>query len=264
MPIVLGEFHTTDSEIVRDAMRPQNSSIMEDAYMLIPRQPMIGRLRICAFSNLLFPCLFLLIIPHVAAATPCDFKGVSVGDKTTPESLMKMFGVKNYKMNPKQPPFKETLKLAKKYSFMAAGEIQDWNAGPVCTDNSCRIPYGVSVGDDNTPVSVFISFPGGRISEIDVTFNQAYWDEIRPIIDKKYGKNWRVDQDPYFVITDKETKKSFTVKRIILTHRSNGTNPKTGDICQIWATNYDMVYTHHDPVGTFHSVFVMKRVSNNF
>ncbi len=170
----------------------------------------------------------------------------------------------NYKMNPERPPFDKTLKLGKKYSLIAAAEIEDWNMGSVCDANSCRIPFGVGVGNSNLPVSVFISFPEGRITEIDVTFNQLYWGEIRSILDNKYGAAWRVERDPYFLITDKETKQSFTVERTTLTHRINGTNPKTGDTCQIWATNYDMVFTHHDPLGTYHSVFAIKLTSRNF
>jgi len=232
-----------------------------------PQVPMIKkRLRLSAMLKLvrLLPSLYLFIATHAMAATPCDFKGVFVGDKTTPPTLIKAFGIMNYKMNPERPPFDKTLKLGKKYSLIAAAEIEDWNMGSVCDANSCRIPFGVGVGNSNLPVSVFISFPEGRITEIDVTFNQLYWGEIRSILDNKYGAAWRVERDPYFLITDKETKQSFTVERTTLTHRINGTNPKTGDTCQIWATNYDMVFTHHDPLGTYHSVFAIKLTSRNF
>src|ERR1700758_2111014 len=78
-----------------------------------------------------------------------------------------------------------------------------------------------------------------------------YWDEIRPVLDRKYGASWHVEQDPNFVITDLETKKSFTVERITLTHRPNGTNRHTGDACMIWGVNYDVVFQHHDPLGAY-------------
>jgi hypothetical protein len=206
----------------------------------------------------------LLISTHAMAATPCDFKGVSVGDKVTPAALMAAFGVKDYRMNPESAPLEKTLKLAEKYSLVAAGEIENWNVGPACYDSYCRIPFGVGVGNDNLPVSLFISFSGGRVTEIDVTFNQMFWDDITPTLDKKYGAAWRVDRDPYFLIINKENSQRLTVERITLNHRTNGTNPKTGDTCMIWAVNYDIVYMHHDPLGAFHSVFVIKLISKNF
>lgn len=233
--------------------------------MPIPQLPMIERLRICAFFKVLFPCLSLFISPHATAATPCDFKGVFVGDKTTPAELMNAFGVKNYKMNPERPKYdKKKMELVAKYGSMEVAEIEDWDAGAACDDHSCRIPFGVSVGNSNTPVSVYISFPEGRITEIDVIFNEVYWNEVMPIIDKKYGADWDVEREPDFVITDLETKRHSTVERILITHQRNGTNPKTGDTCQIWARNYDIIFTHHDPVGKFHSEFVIKLVSSNF
>jgi hypothetical protein len=122
----------------------------------------------------------------------------------------------------------------------------------------------VTVGNDNFPVNAFVSFRGKRITEIEVTFDQTYWDEIRPVLDRKYGASWQVEEAPYFVITDLETKKSVTVERITLAHRYNGTNRRTGDTCTIWATNYDEVFEHHDPLGPYHSVFVIKLVSDNF
>ncbi|CAN7725466.1 hypothetical protein [Paraburkholderia hospita] len=212
----------------------------------------------------LVPYFFVVAATCAAAETPCDFKGVSVGEKTTPSSLMASLGIKNYKMNPERWQSDKFLELGKKYGLTSAAEIEEWNAGPACDSDSCRIPFGVGVGNSNSPVSVFVSFPGGRITEIDVAFNKTYWDEIRPVLDRKYGASWHVEQDPNFVITELETKKSFTVERITLTHRPNGTNRHTGDACMIWGVNYDVVFQHHDPLGAYHSVFAIKLVSNNF
>jgi hypothetical protein len=125
--------------------------------------------------------VFVVAATCAAAETPCDFKGVSVGEKTTPSSLMASLGIKNYKMNPERWQSDKFLELGKKYGLTSAAEIEEWNAGPACDSDSCRIPFGVGVGNSNSPVSVFVSFPGGRITEIDVAFNKTYWDEIRPV-----------------------------------------------------------------------------------
>jgi len=209
-------------------------------------------------------CLFIFMASYTRAETPCNFKGVYVGNKTTPAALMKAFGINKYKMNPEIPNIIKLMKLTKLHDPTDAIRTEDYNLGPYCTDKYCKIPFEVGVGNDNTPVSVFVSFPEKLITEIDVTFNQVYWDEIRQILDKKYGSDWNIKHDPNFVITDNETRQYLVFDRIILNHRTNGTNPKTGDTCKIWATNYDIVFTHHDPLGMYQSVFVIKLVSNNF
>jgi len=198
------------------------------------------------------------------AATPCDFKGVSVGDKATPTTLMAAFGIKHFTMSP--PGWKSDRKLetAKKYGIISAGEIEDWEIGASCNSDSCRIPFGVSVGNDNTPVSVFVSIPGGQVREIDVQFSEAYWDILTPVLSKKYGDSWRVERDEGFVVTNLEDGKSITTERITMTHRNNGRNSKTKDVCTIRATNIDMIFRHHDPLGALHSELVIKLVSDNF
>ncbi len=212
----------------------------------------------------LLPFVASLIASHALAATPCDFKGVSVGDKTTPPTLMNALGIKEYKMNPVRPDSDTHFELVKRFGAIAAGEIQDWNIGPACDAISCRIPFGISMGNGNSiPVSVYLSFPEGVITEIDITFSQAYWDELRPITDMKYGEAWSTERDPSLLITDLDNEKTFIVELLHLTHQINGTNPKTLDTCQIWMTNYDSVFTHHDPLGAFHSILVIKLISRN-
>jgi hypothetical protein len=65
-------------------------------------------------------------------------------------------------------------------------------------------------------------------------------------------------------ITDNETKKTTILERVSLDHITNGTNRRTKDRCQIWATNLDIVFQHHDAYGPYHSVFVIKLISKNF
>ena len=206
----------------------------------------------------------LLFTAASRADTPCDFKGVSVGDKMSAQQLMTAYGVAKYKMNPKLPSFEESLPDIQKYGVLAAGEIRDWNVGPYCDDKLCTIPWGVSIGNSDMPVSVYVGFRSEQITEIDVSFSQIYWDEILRLLDKKYGRNWKVERDADVVLTDLETKKRLVAERITLNHRSGGVNAKTRDTCQIWATNYDVIFYHHDALGPFHSQFVIKLVSKNF
>ena len=42
------------------------------------------------------------------AVTPCDFKGLSVGDKATPQQIMTHFGITQYVKNADDPPPNQT------------------------------------------------------------------------------------------------------------------------------------------------------------
>ena len=170
------------------------------------------------------------------AEAPCDFKAVSVGDKKTAAEIMTTLGVTKYKTNPVRPSFEETLTLAQRYGMIPAAELQDWNIGPYCEETSGRIPYGVQVGNSNTPVKVFVSFHDGLITEINVSFSETYWDEILPVLDQKYGADWKIDRSDT-PVTNYETKKTTIREQIAMDHRTNGTNPRTQDHCQISAEN---------------------------
>ena len=135
--------------------------------------------------------------------------------------------------------------------------------GPYCEETSCRVPYGVSVGNNNAPVNVFVSFHEGLITEIDVSFSETYWDEMLLILDQKFGADWNVDRTDMPVM-NYETKKTTILERISLNHITNGTNRSTKDRCQIWATNLDIVFEHHDAYGPYHSEFTIKLISKNF
>lgn len=198
-----------------------------------------------------------------SAEPPCDFKGLSVGDTKTPVEIMAVLGVAKYRMNPPESPFDEKLAAARKYGIIPAGELRDWKIGPHCTQIFCKVPYGIGIGNNNTPVSVYVSFPSGTITEIDVSFSETSWDELRPILDQKYGADWDIERTE-LLVTDVSTKKSTMRDRVLLTRVTNGSNRATGDRCQIWATNIDIIHQHHDPLGPYHSLFVIKLVSKNF
>jgi hypothetical protein len=205
----------------------------------------------------------LLYATPLHAEAPCDFKGISVGSKMAPAEIMSALGVTKYKTNPARPSFEETFPIVQKYGTIPAEELEERNIGPYCDETSCRVPYGVRVGNDETPVNVFISFHEDLVTEIDVSFSETYWDEMLPILDQKYGADWNIDRAE-MPVTNYETKKTVMLERISLTHITNGTNPSTRDRCQIWATNLDIVFEHHDAYGPYHSVFAIKLISKNF
>jgi hypothetical protein len=146
---------------------------------------------------------------------------------------------------------------------MGAWEIGEWDIGPYCDDTSCLVPYGVSVGNDNTPVKDFVALHEGLITAIDVTFSETFWDEMLPILDQKYGADWKVEHDDMSIM-NYETKQSRVVQRITFRHATNGTNLRTKDRCQIWATNFDIVFEHPGPFGPYHSILEIKLISKNF
>lgn len=119
------------------------------------------------------------------------------------------------------------------------------------------------MGNNNTPVNVYVSLHDGVITEIDVSFGMIYWGEILPILDQKYGPNWNVERDDMPVINF-EDKKTTVLERVSLEHVTHGTNRLTGDHCEIRATNIDIVFEHHDAYGPYHSDFVIKLISKNF
>jgi hypothetical protein len=142
--------------------------------------------------------------------SPCDFKGISVGNRMTPSEIMSALGVTKYKTNPERTSFEDRMAAAQKYGIIPAGELEDWNIGPYCTETYCQVPYGVTVGNNNTAVSVHVSFREGLVTEIDVSFDATFWDEILPILDQKYGADWNVDRGD-MSITDFETRKAIVL-----------------------------------------------------
>ncbi len=206
----------------------------------------------------------LLLAPLTARGEiPCDFKGVSVGDKLAPAEIMAKFGITKYVTDPQGASFEEMKSLYEKYSIAVAGELEDWKIGSYCKATHCQIPYGVTVGNNNLPVKVFVSFHSGIITEIDVNFSHTMWDEVVSIITKKYGTDWRRDESVE-VITDYETKKGEVVPRLFMESVAGGVNRSTGDTCHLWANSIDIIFKHHDPIGPYQSVFVIKLDSKNF
>ena len=103
----------------------------------------------------------------------------------SPAEIMSALGISQYKTNP-QRPF--DMALVEKYGLMAAADIEEFHIGPHCDDKSCIVPYGIGVGiAKHIPVKATVSFDDGQITEVVVSFNKMYWDEMLPIWNEKYG-----------------------------------------------------------------------------
>ena len=85
-----------------------------------------------------------------------------------------------------------------------------------------------------------------------------------PILDEKYGANWKVSDHHDQGVMNYETKSIHTMEVIGLEHSNYGTNLKTGDHCQILAQNLDLIFEHRDFLGTYHAMITIKLVSKNF
>ena len=203
-------------------------------------------------------------------APPCDFKGLAVGDTKSPTEIMAIFGVKAFKLNP--PDQSNTIwddtAVIEKFGSTYALEVLHSKIGPFCQSSDsiphCRIPFGsgVGIGNHDDPVSVFVSFRKGIVTEIDVNFDAENWDDYLPIFQKKYGYAWRVERDPNFAITlNLKTKDRMPFERISMNSKALGQNRKTGDQCMISITNADIFMRHLAPL--YQGVLVIKLVSNN-
>ena len=101
------------------------------------------------------------------------------------------------------------------------------------------------------------------VTEIEVSFNSIFWNDIFPILTKKYGSSWNIEKGQIGVM-DYETKKIDLLEHIIATHRLGGRNSRTNDTCSLTATNIDIIFRHHDMLGALHAIFVIKRESKDF
>jgi hypothetical protein len=196
-----------------------------------------------------------------AQPTPCDFKGVSVGDRIGPAEIMNKLGITDYQMNPE---ININWDNVDRYGIIGEAELREQGMKPFCTEAYCRITRGMFIGD-RIPAYAFVSFHDGAVTEIEVSFNSVlYWNDVLPILDEKYGANWKVVEHRDQSIMNYETKKVHTLELVALEQADYGTNRKTGDHCQIHATNLDLIFEHRDLLGRYHAMITIKLVSKNF
>lgn len=220
------------------------------------RRAIVRGLRMAMLS---YAALLPMQRPAAAASVSCDFHGIGVGDAATPQGIMAAFGIDRYRLNPPAPLPDYRRQLAQEYGAAAADALDHWRMGPACDASACRIPYGVVIGPDQTPVGVVVALRDGHVDGIDVSISQASWDELQQLARSTYGDDWRVDDDPQFVVADAASGNSVTVRRVDMRHATGGTNPRTRDSCGIRATNYDLPVMHHDPAGPYQALLSIRR-----
>jgi hypothetical protein len=205
------------------------------------------------------------LLPHRFAHSqvPCDVKGVTVGDKMTREQLMQQLGISKFKLNPERSSYEDFWALVDKYGIIPAGEIEEEKIGPFCSETSCTIPFGLSVGDDHIPIKMHVALRNDTVTEINIFFNVIYWNDICSILTRKYGPAWDIERKQTGVM-DYETKKMDFWELVSATHRLGGRNPRTKDTCSLGAANIDLVFYHHDALGSVHSIFWIKRDAKDF
>lgn len=216
--------------------------------------------------------LFTLPFTFAWADTPCDFKEIAVGDKMRPAEIMSALGIRKFEDDdapiPKQrqqAEFDARMERAAKVGITNASEEEAFKRGPVCGKDFCRVPYGVTVGNEPYPqsVSVFVSFgQQGLVTAIDVFFDKANWDGILELLNSKFGDGWDQEENETAVI-DYQTKKSQLETVLLLTHRKLERNARTGDKCSIRASSRDIVFLH--TTSPINRGFVeIKLMSKNF
>jgi hypothetical protein len=219
--------------------------------------------------------LFAMNTGVAGAAPPCDFKGLSVGDYASPQQIMKNFGIKIYKdrrginenmFDPNDAASMEFWIREEEVGYFNALEERDIKKGPSCDEKSCEIPYGsIHVGNEPypIPVGIFVTWDGtGKITTIDVFYSYNDWDEIRELLNTKYGDNWSEDANQ-MMVSDFQRKDKTTVNAIQLTHIIRGLNEKTGAECKIWAQSVDRIEMHSTSPN-IRSVLELGLISKNF
>jgi hypothetical protein len=208
----------------------------------------------------------LFLTPAAAAfagVAPCDFKGIAVGDKMTPTDLMAKLGIAVFQNNPPIDPTDwatQREKLKREYGQQAADEILNDRKGNICQSgfiDFCSIPNEITIGEGDIPVSLFIDLKNSVITEIIVTFNAKYWNQIVSLIVSKFGPSWDIRKENIYIV-DEITNKHATLSRTYMIGKSDGENVRTGDRCSLGAISIRSTYRHHNNLGEIQGNFEIK------
>jgi hypothetical protein len=149
------------------------------------------------------------------------------GRQGDPRTAYEQLGISKFKLNPERSSYEETWALVEKYGIIPTGEIEEEKIGPNCSETSCTIPFGLSVGDDHIPIKMHVALRKDTVTEINVFFNVIYWNDIFSILTRKYGPEWDIERKQTGV-TDYETKKTDLWELVSARHRLGGSLvPKT-------------------------------------
>lgn len=215
-------------------------------------------------ATICFFFLSLAISLNTLAKDQCDFKGVRIGDKLSPDDLMKKLGVQKYTLHPLflDASEKKHQELFNKYGPQSI-EVEYDAIGPFCEGNHCVIPNQLKVG--NVPINLSILFNEEKeISSINIEFQSIRWDEIKKDLFRKYGNNWAFEEMQMGIAPFDEPKKTMMFTREILEHKSGGLNQSNNAKCEVRATNYDIIFQHGNRLGAYHGVIDIEKMSDGF
>ena len=81
-----------------------------------------------------------------AQPTPCDFKGVSVGDRIGPAEIMNRLGITDYQMNPEKDI---NWANVDRYGVIGEAELREQWMKPFCTTRTAVKAYTLASGEIN-------------------------------------------------------------------------------------------------------------------
>lgn len=177
----------------------------------------------------------LAIALQAAAAPPCGLGGITVGDRMTPEQIMKAFGVANYRTLPSPTAGQEFLQHMSVVGLDNAVEEQELERGANCTPGQCSIPFGLPTLDELASVKfdVTVAFDrSGIVKQINLSYALEASTAVQKALNTKFGDDWREERYQIRVL-DPRTGKSEPTTASILYHNEHGKNLKTGDSCTI-------------------------------
>jgi hypothetical protein len=142
-------------------------------------------------------------------------------------------------------------------------EQVEFEIGPYCENKGprtfhCNNPHmagAFNEGRNHGIQGTEIFVEDGKVHTIDVIFDSLDEDQFVEAMYDKYGNSgWKIEKDPYMVITNLEDKSHVQVERI--------TRNKKAHDYTIMITNYDIVFTH--PFYMYQGIMEIKVVDRNF
>jgi len=212
----------------------------------------------------LFLMLMLLVGVVKAADALPEFRGIRLGSTMTQAQIMHALGADKFQVDPVINIWTPERKgEVQKHGMTYMVEQVKWEIGPYCENEGpkkfhCNNPHMQDVfgaGRNHGIQGTEIFVENGIVHSIDVTFDSLDEDQFVEAIFDKYGKgDWRVEKDPYMVITNLEDRSHVQVERL--------TRTKKAHEYTIMMTNYDMVFTH--PFYMYHGIMEIKLIDRNF
>jgi hypothetical protein len=210
--------------------------------------------------------LMLMLLAGVAMAAEAlpEFRGIRLGSTMTQAQIMHALGADNFKVDPVINIWAPERKgEVEKHGMTYVVEQVEFEIGPYCENEGpkkfhCNNPHmagAFNEGRNHGIQGTEIFVEDGIVHSIDVIFDSLDEDQFIEAMYDKYGSSgWKIEKDPYMVITNLEDKSHVQVERI--------TRNKKAHYYTIMITNYDMVFTH--PFYMYQGIMEIKLIDRNF